>query len=46
MQERQPGWLILNDLGEEFWRWIQLLAAFAAMFFTVAVMVFEYVMED
>jgi heme exporter protein B len=38
--------LILDDLGKDFWRWIQLLAAFAVMFFTASVMVFEYVMED
>jgi heme exporter protein B len=38
--------VILNDLGEEFWRWLQLLAAFAVLFVAAAVMVFEFVMED
>lgn len=38
--------VILDELGEEFWRWVQLLAAFAAMFFTAGVLAFEFVMED
>jgi len=38
--------LIAGDLGDAFWRWVQLLAAFAVMFFTVAVLAFEYVIED
>jgi heme exporter protein B len=38
--------MITGDLGEPFWRWVQLLAAFAVMFFTAAVLVFEFIMED
>jgi heme exporter protein B len=39
--------LILGgDLGPAFWRWLQLLAAFAAMFLTAGALVFESLMED
>jgi heme exporter protein B len=37
---------IANDLHEEFWRWLQLLAAFAVIFITAAVLTFEFIMED
>jgi heme exporter protein B len=38
--------VIAGDLGESFWRWLQLLAAFALMFFTVGLMVFDFVLEE
>jgi heme exporter protein B len=38
--------VILDDFGKEFWRWVQLLAAFAAIFFTTGLLAFEFVMED
>jgi heme exporter protein B len=38
--------IIASDLGTEFWRWVQLLAAFAVMFFTASVLIFDFVMED
>jgi heme exporter protein B len=36
----------LGDFGEMWWRWIQLLAAFAVMYTTVGVLVFEFVLEE
>jgi heme exporter protein B len=38
--------VIADDLGQEFWRWLQLLAAFSLIFVTAAVLIFEFVMED
>jgi heme exporter protein B len=38
--------MIAGDLGAEFWRWIQLLAAFVVMFVTASVLIFDFVMED
>jgi heme exporter protein B len=38
--------MIAGNLGAEFWRWVQLLAAFAVMFVTASVMIFEFVMEE
>ena len=38
--------MIADDLGQEFWRWLQLLAAFSIIFVTAAVLIFEFVMED
>jgi len=38
--------VIADDLGQEFWRWLQLLAAFPIIFVTAAVLIFEFVMED
>jgi heme exporter protein B len=38
--------IMANDVGETFWRWVQLLAAFAVIFITLAVLIFEFVMED
>jgi heme exporter protein B len=35
-----------GDLGAEWWRWIQLLAAFAVVFLTAGVVLFEFVIED
>jgi heme exporter protein B len=35
-----------GDPGDQFWRWLQLLAAFALMFSTVGVLVFDLVIED
>jgi heme exporter protein B len=37
--------VIAADVGFEFWRWMQLLAAFAVTFITVGVLVFDFVME-
>ena len=37
---------ITGDLGGEFWRWLQLLAAFAVIFTTAGIVVCEFVMED
>jgi heme exporter protein B len=38
--------ILAGDLGSDFWRWVQLLAAFAAMFLTVGALAFEFVMEE
>jgi heme exporter protein CcmB len=38
--------MIAGSLGTEFWRWVQLLAAFAVMFVTASVMVFDFVMQE
>jgi heme exporter protein B len=38
--------VIAGLLDEAFWRWFQLLAAFAVMFYTASVLVFEVIMED
>ncbi|MEE8452682.1 MAG: heme exporter protein CcmB, partial [Thermoguttaceae bacterium] len=35
-----------NDLGDAWWRWIQLLAAFAVIFITAGTVLFEFVVED
>lgn len=35
-----------NDLGTEFWRWIQLLGCFAAVFITAGIVLFDFVVED
>jgi heme exporter protein B len=35
-----------GPLGPEFWRWVQLLAGFAAIFVAAGVMLFDYVVED
>jgi heme exporter protein B len=35
-----------NDIGEEFGRWLQLLAAFAAVVVTTSLLVFDFVLED
>jgi heme exporter protein B len=38
--------MIAGNLGAEFWRWVQLLAAFAVLFITVSVMIFDFVMQE
>jgi heme exporter protein CcmB len=38
--------MIAGNLGAEFWRWVQLLAAFAVLFVTASVMIFDFVMEE
>jgi heme exporter protein B len=35
-----------GDFGPEWWRWIQLLAAFAVLFVTVGMVLFDFVVED
>jgi heme exporter protein B len=35
-----------NDLGAAWWRWVQLLAAFAVIFITVGIVLFDVVVED
>jgi heme exporter protein B len=35
-----------NDIGEEFGRWLQLLAAFATVVVTTSLLVFDFVLED
>jgi heme exporter protein B len=35
-----------NDLQAEWWRWIQLLAAFAAVFITMGAVLFGFVVEE
>ena len=35
-----------NDLGDSWWRWVQLLGAFAAIFITAGTVLFEFVIED
>lgn len=32
--------------GHEFWRWVQLLAGFAAIFTTAGITLFDYIVED
>jgi heme exporter protein B len=38
--------LVFGDIGEHFWRWIQLLAAFAFLFTIIGTFVFGFVFED
>jgi ABC-type transport system involved in cytochrome c biogenesis permease component len=38
--------VIAGDLGSQFGRWLQLLAAFAVMFCTVGALVFEFILEE
>jgi heme exporter protein B len=35
-----------GDFGPEWWRWIQLLAAFAVLFVTLGMVLFDFVVED
>ncbi len=35
-----------NDLGVEYWRWVQLLGAFAVLFVTAGAVLFDFVIED
>jgi heme exporter protein B len=36
----------LGQFGDAWWRWIQLLAAFAVLYTTVGILVFEFVLEE
>jgi heme exporter protein B len=38
--------MIAGDVGEPFGRWLQLLAAFALMFSTIGMLVFDLILED
>jgi heme exporter protein B len=38
--------VIQGKLDEEFWRWIQLVAAFDVLFVTASLLFFEFVMEE
>ncbi len=35
-----------NHLAAEWWRWVQLLAAFAVVFITAGIVLFDFVIED
>ncbi len=35
-----------NDLGAQWWRWVQLLGAFAIVFITAGTVLFEFVVEE
>ncbi|MGD0899984.1 MAG: heme exporter protein CcmB [Thermoguttaceae bacterium] len=35
-----------GDFGPDWWRWIQLLAAFAVLFITLGMVLFDFVLED
>jgi heme exporter protein B len=35
-----------NDLGDEWWRWVQFLGAFAIVFTTLGVVLFEFLVEE
>ncbi len=35
-----------GDFGVAWWRWIQLLAAFAALFITLGIVLFDFVVQD
>lgn len=35
-----------GDLGAEYWRWIQLMGAFAVVFVTAGTVLFDYVIEE
>lgn len=38
--------LLVGELADGGWRWLQLLAAFAVLFVTVGALLFEFVVED
>jgi len=38
--------LVLDDVGEQWWRWVQMLAAFVVLFMTMGLLVFEFAIED
>jgi heme exporter protein B len=38
--------LAVGRVDEEWWRWIQLLAAFAVLFTTLGLLVFDFLLED
>jgi heme exporter protein B len=35
-----------RDFGPNWWRWVQLLAAFAIVFITAGIVLFEYAVEE
>jgi len=37
---------VQGQTGESWWRWIQLLGAFAVIFTTAGTLLFEYAIED
>jgi heme exporter protein B len=38
--------LVEGDLGAPWWRWVQLLGAFAVIFVTAGIVLFDFVIED
>ena len=38
--------MVQGDFGTPWWRWVQLLGAFAIVFTTAATMLFDFVIED
>lgn len=38
--------LVLDDVGEQWWRWVQMLVAFIVLFTTLGLLVFEFAIED
>jgi len=38
--------LVLDAVGEQWWRWVQMLAAFVVLFMTMGLLVFEFAIED
>jgi heme exporter protein B len=38
--------MLADDLGSAWWRWVQLLAAFALIFITAGTVLIDYVVED
>lgn len=38
--------LVLGDVGEQWWRWVQMLGAFVVLFITLGLLVFEFAIED
>jgi heme exporter protein B len=38
--------IVAGDLGAPWWRWVQMLAAFAAIYITAGTVLFNYVVED
>lgn len=38
--------MVDGDFGDQWWRWIKLLAAFAIVFVTAATVLFDFVIED
>jgi heme exporter protein B len=38
--------LVEGDLGASWWRWVQLLGAFAVIFVTAGIVLFDFVIED
>ncbi len=38
--------MLLEEFTEEWWRWLQVLGLFVVLFFTVGILVFEFILED